>query len=306
MTSRQTDELSMQKVVEKLWANTTPSILGLFPEIDTINGQYKTNIDLLDNFYNGQNTNRTGTALSKEEIRTVMSQQAYTIAAKTCAYAIAIDDEELQMKVTYTYSSFVELRQAVVANTCQEIFDIARDLVTELTPYGVSEASLNELRESIRQFRAIQPKTREGIVDKKLFTSQIADLFEENRKLLFRMDQLVEMVRFEQPLFYEQFNSSRRIIDTGGRKLSLRGNITDELGQPIKDVKITVETKKPVSATSTDKGNYQFKGIPGGVWAVTYSKLGYKDLKEFLAFTPNQRVDFSPVLQQEVQKQAVS
>lgn len=305
MNGRQLDDLSMQKVVNCLWDDTTPEILALMPEIEAVKTAFKENIDTIDVLYNGQNTNRTGTRMTKDEYREDMMTKAFGVAAKTCAYAIAINDEELQMKVTYVYTDLNELRDTVVANTCNEIYSIARDLGDVLIPYGVTVETLAKLSNSITLYREIQPKTREGIVDQTLFTSQIEELLAANHKLLFRMDKLVIMLRFDKPLFYEQYFNSRKIIDTGSRKFSLKGNITNEQGQPIDAVYITVETPTPVTVKSTEKGNYQFKGIEGGVWAVTFKRNGYIEVKEYLVFTPNQRIDFNVVLKAaELQQEA--
>ncbi|MGV9004410.1 carboxypeptidase-like regulatory domain-containing protein [Flavobacterium sp.] len=303
MNAEQTDILSMQKVVENLWNDAAPTILDQMPGIGPLKVTFSDNINTIDILYNGQKYNRTGTHMTKEEYREDMMQLAFSTAARTCAYAISINDEQLQIRVTHVYSNMQKIRDTLIANTCTDIYNIALDLGAVLLPFGVTLDSLQVLKDSITLYRVIQPKPRAGIADQTVFTTRIVELFADNAKVLFNMDKLVIMLRFDEHVFYETYFANRKIIDTGSRRLSLRGNITDEQGLPIDGVTITIETPHAVAAKSTDLGNYQFKGIEGGVWAVTYKRNGFKEQKEYLVFTPNKRVDFNVVLKAIEQQQ---
>ena len=296
MNANQKDQLSMEKVVDSFLIQTTPEILAQMPEIEMLKNVFSENINKIDILFNGQNLNRTGTRMTKEEYREEMTKRAFSIAARVCSYAIANSDEELQMKVTYVYSYFTELRDIVVANVCKNIYDIASPLLGNLANYGVTEDSMQKLKDTIELYRLIQPKTRSGIVKKTTFTHRIQELFAKNNKLLFKIDRLVIMLRFDEANFFNEYFNSRKIVDTGHRKLSLRGKITNEMGQPIDKVYITVETSNPETVKSTALGNYQFKGIPAGVWPVTFKRDGFITEKIFLVFTPTLRVDYNTTL----------
>ena len=110
------------------------------------------------------------------------------------------------------------------------------------------------------------------------------------------MDKLVTMLKFTNPTYYSDYFSARKIVNTGHRKQALRGKITNELGQPIDKVYITIEAPKEVTVKSTAKGNYQFKAIEGGVWPVTFTRNGYETIREYIVFTPTLRVDLNVTL----------
>ena len=296
MTSNQEDKLSMQIVVVDLVNNTDPTIQAKMPNFESLNSEFSSNVNKLRAFKNGQTLNRTGNRMSKQQLREQMSNFGYVTAAKVCAYAIAIDDEVLEMEVTYTASDLRNLRDTDIADTCQSIHDIALANLANLADYGVTAASLQELSDSITLYNAVLPKTRAGIVTQTIFTDKIVETFEENEKILFKMDKLVNMLKFEEVTFFDEYYKSRKIVNTGHRKLALKGKITNELGQPIDNVIITIETQIPETTKSTELGNYQFKSSIGGVFPVTYKRDGYITERVFLVFTPNARLDFNVVL----------
>lgn len=303
MTSNQEDKLSMQIVVVDLVNNTDPTIQAKMPNFESLNSEFSSNVNKLRAFKNGQTLNRTGNRMSKQQLREQMTNFGFVAAAKACAYAIAIDDEVLEMEVTYTDSGLKGLRDTDIADTCQSILEIAQANLANLADYGVTAASLQELSDSITLFNTVLPKTRAAIVTQTIFTDKIAETFEFNEKLLFKMDKLVTILKFEEETFFDEYFKSRKIVNTGHRKLALKGNITNELGLPIDNVTINIETQIPETTKSTELGNYQFKSVIGGVFPVTFQRDGYITERVFLVFTPNARLDFNVVLKQAQEQQ---
>ena len=289
----------MEILVNDYINDLPPATLVKLPGIEPINTKFGENVTLLRACKNGQVLNRTGNRLSKDALREEMSMLGFTVAAEVCAYAIAIDDKVLQMKVTYVYSELVVMRDTDVADACTSIHEIALEHITHLADYDTTQSSLDALKDSIILYNIMLPKTREGSNTRAAFTERIKEVFAENQDLLFRMDKLVTMRKFKDPQFHNDFFRARKIVNTGSRKLSIRGTITNELGQPIEKVLITVELPNEVATKSTAKGNYQFKGIPAGVYPVTFKRDGFETIKEFVVFTPTLRVDLNIMLKAE-------
>lgn len=303
MNAKQEDKLSMEIVVVDLLNNTAPEIMAQMPQINTLKTNFSDNVAKIRTYQNGQNLNRTGNRMSKDQLREQMTQKGFEIAARVCAYAISIDDEVLEMEVTYAYSDMKKLRDTSIADACLSIHDIANANLANLLEYGVTNATISDLKDSIIQYNAMLPKTRAAIITRTTFTDRIKELIKENDKLLYRMDKLVTMLKFKEATFHEAYFKSRKIIETGHRKLAIRGKITDELGQPIEQVTITIETPTNKTTKSTEIGYYQFKRIPGGVFPVTFKRDGYITERVFLVFTPNARLDFNITLKRSDQQQ---
>lgn len=296
MNSREEDNLSMEILVEKFITRTDPTTLAQMPGMGALNTKFGANINLLRACKNGQVLNRTGNRMSKEALREEMTQKGFTVAADVCSYAIEIEDEVLQMSVTYVESDLNQMRDTDVADACTSIFDIATLHVANLADYGTTPAILDELKDIIALYNEVLPDSRAGIVTQTTFTERIKQLFEENRKIIFRMDKLVTRLKFREADYYDEYFKSRKIIDTGSRKFSLRGKVLNELGQPVDKVAITVELPQEVTRKSTALGNFQFKGIPAGVWPVTFKRDGFDTIREFVVFTPTLRVELNVTL----------
>lgn len=303
MNAKQEDKLSMEIVVANLLNNTAPEILAQMPQINTLITYFSNNVAKIQTYQGEQTLNRTGYRMSKEQRREEMTQKGFEIAARVCAYAISINNEVLEMEVTFAYSDMKKLRSTTIADTCQVIHDIALANLPNLLEYGVTNTTISDLKDSIIQYNAMLPKTRAAIVTRKSFTNRIVELFKENDKLLYRIDKLVTMLKFKEAQFYKTYFNSKKIIETGHRKLSLRGNITDELGQPIEQATITIEAPKHQTTKSTEIGNYQFKKAPQGVFPVTFKRDGYHPERVYLVFTPNARLDFNITLKRINQQQ---
>ena len=305
MDGRQEDALTMCIVVESEIAATDSTVLALMPEFDLLVAEFNANVSLLRANKIGQRLNRTGFKITKVDYRSVMSQQAFTIAASIWAYAVAESNDVLKMEVTFTESDFERMRDSDVADTCQGIYDIAEPLFVDLTPYGITVDVLNDFKSAIEDYNEYLPLPRTSIITKKMHTQLIADLFASNAVLLERMDGLVRMLKFKQPVFFNNYFSSRKVIATGGRTLSLRGFVTDVVGVALEKVVVTVDSTPEFTTKSTKKGSYRFKSLPAGVWPVTFKREGYISETVYLSFTPTLRMEYSISLKR-IDEQALS
>ena len=152
MDGRQEDALTMCIVVESEIAATDSTVLALMPEFDLLVAEFNANVSLLRANKIGQRLNRTGFKETKVDYRGVMTEQAFTIAASVCAYAVAESDEVLKMKVSYSQSDFERMRDSDIADTCQGIYDIAEPLLADLAPYGITIDVLNDFETAIDDY----------------------------------------------------------------------------------------------------------------------------------------------------------
>lgn len=293
MNGKQEDTLTMCIVVVSEIAATDSTVLALMPEFDSLVAELNANVAQLRANKIGQRLNRTGYKETKVDYRGIMTEQAFTIAASVCAYAVAESNNVLKMEVTYTESDFTKMRDSDIADTCKGIYDIAEPLLADLAPYGVTIDVMNDFKSAIEDYNEYIPLPRTSIITKKMHTEMIANLFASNAVLLERMDGLVKMMKFKQPVFFNNYFSSRKVIATGNRTLSLRGFVTNELGVALEKVVVSVATTPEFKTKSTKRGFYQFKSLPAGVWPVTFKREGYISETVYLSFTPTLRMDYS-------------
>jgi hypothetical protein len=253
-----------------------------------------------------QGLNRTGIRMMKLRMRGELTALTLNVAAHIEAYALGIKDCVLSKEVALKEYKINKSRENDLACLGIFIHEKALELLAPLAEYGVTLEMLTDLQEATDEYIAIIPKTRAGIVTQSTSTSLIKQLFEQFDKLLLRIDKLVTILRFSDNLFYNEYFGNRKIIRRGARKNALQGQILDEEGKPLDKVTITVVANATIQSQSGDKGNYLFRRLPGGVWPVTFSRLGYVSETVFLASVPLVRQELNIVLkrQQHVEKTA--
>lgn len=275
MTSKQEDRLSMYIVVDAYLQNADSATLALMPNFSSLFNRFKNNVDLIRSKSFEQGLNRKGNRMTKEEYRNLLIEKTLNVSNRVKAYASEENNLILKQEVSFVYSSLNRLRDAHLPDVCQGVHTIAVANLANLATYGVTEPLLNSLRETILGYNSYLPLPRTGIVTRKLLTTQIAELFEENKKLIERLDELVEMIKTDHPEFTQNYFFSRKIIDTGHIKLALRGTIVDQDGMPINKVSISIATIPEQETKSTEKGYYQFKTIPDGQYQLLFKREGY-------------------------------
>ena len=125
------------------------------------------------------------------------------------------------------------------------------------------------------------------------YTENIKKLITEALQLLKRsLDNDMVHYKDTQPNLYAKYINVREIDDTQTTALSIKGNITDaETGKPLQHVRVTSRFKagqdwKEMYATSTQKGNYQFKGIPDGKCTLVFELEFYDTItKEIVVYS---------------------
>jgi hypothetical protein len=97
--------------------------------------------------------------------------------------------------------------------------------------------------------------------------------------------------------FYNEYRTTRKIIDTGTGSLALKGTATElQSGEPVQNATFTfqpatagqlkamnssatgkINGNSPIVKKTAAKGIFNIKSMPEGTYTVTITKPGYKD-----------------------------
>jgi hypothetical protein len=107
---------------------------------------------------------------------------------------------------------------------------------------------------------------------------------------LANMDAAVEIVRLTQVNFYNAYHKARKIIYTGIGSLAVKGLVTDAAtSEPLKGVRVSFSLNgaaakakgangKPYLVKKTaEKGGFNIKTLPAGIYTVTIRKNAYAE-----------------------------
>lgn len=209
------NKLAMYKVVRQLMQENQvawspiPAIEGAFDE-------FKTKLTELEDLAVKQSSNITGAAVSNSKLREKTIDQARVVAAALQVHATASKDDVLKAKVTLKWNSLTNIaRENMLAKT-EEMIQIAAELISELAPFGITPAHLEELSTNFEQLKTVSYQPRNEIIQRKQYTHAMSDVSKEiNGILKSSIDPLMKIVKTMDATFYEKYRSARMIIDYG-------------------------------------------------------------------------------------------
>ncbi len=296
MTNYQESCLNMAMVSSAyLAANST--ITANLPNFSTYFTPIQSGITSIQSIREQQEFDKTGITVNKSQLKATLISQAIDVARRVIAYSTNVNNAVLLAETSYTESDLKKSPDTVLKDRCQVIYDRANTNVTALATYGVTAAILTSLSTAITNFNTAIPKPRLGIADKKQATDQLEVLFYTLNLNFSKIDILVEMVKVSQVNFYNEYKTTRKIIETGTSFLALKGTATElQSGEPVQNATFTFQPasagqlkamstsgngngngKDPIVKKTATKGSFNIKSMPEGTYTVTITKPGYKD-----------------------------
>jgi hypothetical protein len=266
------------------------TITSTLPNFGSFFTAFSENIRKIQIFTEQQETDKSGFAWQKSQLRNDLSARALEVCRKTATFAKLTHNAVLAREVHYSETDIKRSTDSMLKDRAWVILEKAEMNLAELAAYGITAEMLTGLKAALEQFISAIPQPRMGIIEKKHATDQLALLFEVNDELLDDMDALAEIIRYSHPEFFQKYWDHRKIIETGRGSLSLKAAITDSVTHTgIKGVKgsfvpqngqmkmASAKPGKPMVKTTTGKGNFRIKNMAAGTYTVAFEKPGYKE-----------------------------
>lgn len=217
MTDNQENKLSMGLVVQRvvndnnsIWSGL-PAFVRAFSDFEGIVADINDNRVL-------QEKDTKGVTIDKQGAEDVLIEKTVEVSSGVYAYAVEINDNTLKESVNYSPSFLSNVRDTILRDICQLIYDEANAVIGNLADYSVLPADLTDLQDKINDYNEAIPEPREAITDRSTATKELKILFERFDVVLNdRMDKLVNMFKKDSPKFHRQYNSARIIVDLGIR-----------------------------------------------------------------------------------------
>jgi hypothetical protein len=288
MTGKQDGKNTMEMALRDfLLKNKT--ITAMLPGFDGLFTTYSSNLLKIQVIRGQQEIDKSGIKDNKGNLRMDLVSKAYDVARKTEVYALMNNNAILAKEIHYSETNLTKTSDSKLKAKAQLIYDRAFANAAVLVPYGISAAALTALKTAIDVFNTAIPSTRIGITEKKAATDQLAVYFKQNDDILEKFDLLVELVRKEQPAFYNSYKDNRKIVHSGTNTLAYTAYINDAINdEGIKGVKATFEGQdipsraasskpmKPLVKYTAEKGIFKIRNMAEGTYTVTLEKPGYK------------------------------
>ena len=275
MNKRQIKKLEMYVLVRNLIQNTDSVIINLMPRMSIYLSELVENIIAINTDGDIQIKKITGVTDTKDHLKDDLITKTTEVARKVQSYAADISDFDLLKDVKYTYPSLERLNGAILKIICLHIYTKAKEHLSELATYGIDADVLLIFKEAIDDFVESNPKTREGIINKKFATRNLKQIFTDTDLMLtFQMDTAVGIVKNSHASFYEHYFDSRKLEKPSSHPLAIRCLIVDVEGNPIPNAAAFFSKNKSTFKTK-EKGFFYVRNFLEGKYQVTVTRMGY-------------------------------
>jgi hypothetical protein len=308
MTSKQESKLSMFLTV-KDFLTTNASIVTPLPNYSGFFTAFQNAITQIQTYAEQQMFDKTGLAANKGQLKNTLVMLAADASRKITAYAKYSNNQLLLSETKFTESDLKNATDTELRDNAQGIYDRAQTNLTALTPYGITAATQTTLVNAINAFVISIPKPRIGTTTKKQSTEQLVNAFASANGALNNIDTIIEIIRLTQPNFYSGYKTARKLVETGNGSLAIKGSVIDATnGTPLKGVTLSfkldesVSDSKPSKNTdpiikkTAEKGGFNIKSLQAGIYNVTISKNGYKNLVKSIAVSDGELTELNTKL----------
>jgi len=281
MNKRQTRKLNMAITVldnmdtnQSLW-NTVPAIS---PKVESL----RTITNRILQLEQTQQNDITGNREGKERKLATLAAKAIAIAKPLACFARDSENQTLLAEIDFELTHILQTKDLTAIDRSRTILDKATQHKTELIPYGITQAILDELEDAIDQFSQVMTTPRVARTLTKTATHAIKAEAGKLDTTLITLDQILTPFRTTKKTFYNTYINARQIIDTGSRNIMLRGKITDaRTGIPIPGVIITIKRQGfRKTITSSKRGHYRFQMLHTSTYRITFVKDGYQTITD--------------------------
>lgn len=303
MTTKQENRLSMYLPVDT-YCDANTAITASLPNFSTNAAALKNAIASIKSFSEVQKVDRSGATTNKSNAGGQLIVIAADNARKLTAYAKFTNNSILLSEVNISEGKFKNFADTELRDYAQIIYNRAQTNVTALAAYGITAATQTAFAAAIKAYSDSLALPRVSETTKVQATKQLELAFKAADTALRNMDTAVEIIRLSQPNFYKGYKTARKIVELGSSTMSLKGLITDALtGAPVKGVNVCLAldnsmmkaaannpTEQIVKKTA-EKGGFNIKSLPAGMYNVTIRKNGYAEQVMQIAVSDGEMTD---------------
>lgn len=217
MTDQQENRMNMflatQLVMQENSAkwNTIPALVQAAADLDA-------SILALKGAMGTQVRDLRGYTKDKRNAEEKMIQLTLQMGGAVMAWAEVTGNQGMAEEMNLMQSTLHSYRDAVVAERCQVVHDVALANMASLADYGLTVADTTALLAAITKYTELLSLPRMLVTVRKSTTSEIGFLVRDTMRLLSRrLDRLMRRYEFSDAPFHRTYTNARIIIDQGSQ-----------------------------------------------------------------------------------------
>lgn len=256
MTNNQINKLSMMFTL-KIIVMDMLALYSALPNFSDLYALFEGLLKDIQKYGESQVKDVKGLTDEKDIYSQNLIGKAMQIIRKVLPYATKNNLSELKEVINYNESFLKKTPDINLIQICRLIHKSVGDEVSHLGDYGITQVLLDGFNTDIELYENSIGKPRAGIVYRKDATTAIKQSFKEMDGVLVKMDEVVEMLRTDNPEAYNAYMNARNIVDYGKTRknggYSITGMMIDfNSGLPLAGVKASIVGTDVVAVTKLD------------------------------------------------------
>lgn len=269
-----------------VWEENAPMV--------TTMGLIRNNINAIQAERAIQEGGTQGFTADKAQKREALSNAIIVIAGALHAYASVGGNAMLKKDSNILPSKLERAKDTEVHYLGTKILELATTNLLALAPYGVLQATLDDLESKIDAYRLVLESPMQQKDRIRAATVRIETLISETENLWAdRIDRPIIMYKSSHPEFITQYFEARLIKDSPTTKVAARGHVQDSATQlPLYNVQVNLLETDEKHYTSV-KGNFRYINAPEGPLNFEFTLVGYAPHVEPVLHLPGETVEMT-------------
>jgi len=212
-------------------------------------------------------------------LRANLTRDILSTSRKIQAYADYKKDKALLKETKYTDTSLSVLSDVELAQVAKSLYATVNLYLPELQRYELNPQTQETLMNDATLYETSSPQLDTKNREQTTLTATIAENYKTADGIVASLDKQVEIVHDTEPAFYKEYKTTRKVEITK-EVVQLVAKITDaETGAGVPNATVTLtlndSSNDPIVKQTAEKGGFQIKTLPKGIYTATVVKIGY-------------------------------
>lgn len=218
MNNRMQDKMAMYMAVQATCQRNL-HVLRALPAFADGHKRLVKHLGFIHELAQSQAMDTSGLAADKARLRAAMAEAVVWVARAVRAFAVSAGNSDLAAQVNVTAGSMLRGRDLAAISIARGVHAVAQGHLALLDGHGITAEKLLELGGAIDAYAAVVSKPRQAAMEAVTVNRRLAAEFASVDAILGDlMDCLVGQFKSKAPLFVEEYQRARVIVNTRASK----------------------------------------------------------------------------------------
>jgi hypothetical protein len=215
MNDRLTAKLSMYQQLLACLKKYQPTWQNVPAFAKAVNA-LETEVEQINRINPGLLADKTGVAVDKAQVKSIMIEEAIRLSGVLQAYAHSIDSRELENSATLVRHDFRTMKELDADDLALHIYQLGQKYLEDLGDFGYEQEDLDNFASYIKSFSekiGLPRQVRTG--NKEMRAAQQTSFEKADAAIQKLMDNLIDSFKKKDPEFWQAYQNARSVMRSG-------------------------------------------------------------------------------------------